>query len=39
MALKTNTEDITSKTNTWPISNNECQKWAKSQRYHFQVYL
>ena len=32
--------DTSSKTNIWPISNTECQKWAKSAKLSFsRVYL
>jgi len=35
-SLKT-TGDISSKTNTWPISNTVCQKWAQIERLGFWV--
>ena len=30
-----NTGDTSSKSNTWPISNTECQKWAQIERLGF----
>ena len=40
MIILANSGEISSKTNTWPISNTECQKWAKSAKLSFsRVYI
>ena len=35
MLCNVNTGDISSKTNTWPISKTKCEKWAQVERLGF----